>query len=219
MKKSEIQGGKSHYFSKRYLHASRWTTYSLLIRCILEIEPSNILEIGVGNHLVADILKKIGYSVRTLDIDKSLNPDYNMDVRSAALLDLKNKFDLIIASQVLEHIEYSDFLKVVYNLSLITKKLILTLPYTSLNAKFYSFIIKFPLFKRKMIFQWTRKFYFKKLPHISNSSHYWEIGEKNYPLRKIKKDIINNGWIIQKNFFNQNNPYHYFFILTSKKNK
>ncbi|MFX0186794.1 MAG: class I SAM-dependent methyltransferase [Candidatus Hodarchaeota archaeon] len=222
MSRNKNLSSRNKYFIKRYFTSKRWTTYSELIRCILEINPLNILEIGPGNGLVSDILKKIGYNVKTLDIDESLCPDYNMDIRDMTFLNLKDEFDLVIASQIFEHIKYEEFLSVINRCSLFTKILIITLPHTNLNSYFFSIDVNFPLLHQRN-FKFGFKIYRKKVFHdlstwrydIDNR-HYWVIGKKGYPLKKIKKDIVKNGWLIQDNFFNLKNPKHYFFILRSK---
>ena len=55
--------GRKKYFTKRYLNVNRWTTYSEIIKWVLTINPKSILEIGIGNRLVYDILKKIGFLI------------------------------------------------------------------------------------------------------------------------------------------------------------
>ena len=217
MNKKKIQNGRQKYYSRKYLHTHRWNTYSKLISCVLEINPLRILEVGFGNRLVSDILEKMGFFVKVLDNDKSLNPDYCMDIRDKAILKLKREFDLIIASQVLEHIKYSEFLEVIRHFSCITKDLIITLPYTNSNSYFFSFNLDFLLAKRfRLKLKSAFKVFLKKTSEIPNKFHLWEIGIKNYSLRKITQDIKNNGWIIKKRFLNENNPYHYFFVLVSK---
>lgn len=208
---------RENYFSKSYLSVNRWSTYSLLIQCVLELDPKKILEIGPGNRLVADILKKFGYNIKVLDINASLNPDYKIDIRNNSLIDLKGQFDLIIASQVLEHIKYPEFLDVMYNISLITSNSIITLPYFNKNSYFFSFNVNFPYFNKRIINRKGGfKLIYKKLPHFYNEVHEWEIGTIGFPLRKIKNSLKANGWIIKKSFFNEYYPYHYFFILNSR---
>ena len=68
--------------SKNYLKVRRWDTYSKIIRKVLEINPSKILEIGIGNQLVNNIIKLLHYEIKGLDVDESLNPDILMDVRN-----------------------------------------------------------------------------------------------------------------------------------------
>lgn len=218
LRKVSIQDGRKKYYTKRYINANRWTTYSEIIKLVLEIEPTNILEIGFGNRLVADILKKIGFSIKVMDNDKTLKPDLIMDVRDDSLLKFKNEFDLVIASQILEHIPYTDYLNVLKNISYISKSLIITLPYCSNHSLYISARLNIHLFGRyRLIINKGYKTYKKKLSNNHNPKHRWEIGTQGFPLRKIKKDIKKQGWEIFKNYFNNYYPYHYIFFLKSIK--
>ena len=206
--------------SKNTLSLGRWNTYEKLIKCAIQIQPSNILEIGIRNRIVSDVLEKLGFHVKTLDIDKSFNPDFLVDIKGDDILKIKEKFDLIIASQVFEHLEYAEFLKVLHKISSVSQKLLITLPYMHENSLFFALSIRLPLLKRKKIkLSSAFKYYTRKLTHSRNPEHHWEIGLKGFPLRRIKKDIKKNGWLISRHFLNIDNPYHYFFILTSKNKK
>ena len=56
-----------------------------------------------------------------------------------------------------------------------------------------------------------------KLPypkkHKFKEEHYWEIGKRGYPVKKIKKDIEKNRLNITKDFVVFENPLHHFFIV------
>jgi len=207
--KYDIQKKTEIYTSENYLNHKRWSSYSLIINEIIKIKPKTVLEIGPGNFIISAILKQMNIGVKTLDFDKHLNPDFVCDIS-----DYQNfpdeKFDCIIAAQVFEHIEYHDFINVLSNLKKHTNYLILSLPYTSANSIFINFSMHFPVFK---YFNFSIKIFFKKIKHIFNGQHYWEIGKKNFSLRKVKKDILKSGWKIERRYINQQNPYHYFFIL------
>ncbi len=182
-----------------------------MIRCVLVINLSSILEIGPGNGLISDILKRIGYNIKTLDINESLNPYYNMDIRNMDFRDLKDEFNLIITSEIFEHIKYREFLKTLKDISLITNLLIITLPHTNLNSYFFLIDINFPLFRQKN-YKFGFKINYKKVVHdfsrwrydIDNR-HYRVMGKKGYSLKKTKRDIKKNGWLIQDSFFNLKN--------------
>ena len=57
------------YFDQSYLSARRWSSYAIQIREAMLAKPKKILEIGPGNNIVTENLKKLGYEVKTLDID------------------------------------------------------------------------------------------------------------------------------------------------------
>jgi hypothetical protein len=207
----EKQIDSSIYFTDKYITDKRWSTYSGLVELVLKNRPKNILEIGPGNNILKNILLIFGFKIKTLDFDESVKPDYVMDVSSDELLKLKNEnFDFIIASEVLEHIEYKDFKKTLNNLKAIsTGKIILTLPYAYGNSKTINLRVG-----RRIKFQ--KRIFFKREKHKFNGQHYWEIGKKGFSLNKIKKDILNIGLEIDDCYLKEENYYHYFFILNKK---
>ncbi|MFX1517141.1 MAG: class I SAM-dependent methyltransferase [Promethearchaeota archaeon] len=204
-----VQVDKNHYSPKKYVTIQRWSTHYRVVKEVLNIGPNSILEIGPGNGLVTCILKKIGFNVKTLDFDSDLEPDYVIDIANNSLGNLGETFDLVIASQVLEHIRYSSFLKVMKNLSKMTNQVLLTLPDTNRRSKFLFLITNKFYFARKIV-------YFKRAKHIFEGQHYWEIGKKGYPLKRIKNDLMNCNWSIKKNYLNFENPYHRLLLLANK---
>lgn len=206
------QTDKEKYASADYMTPKRWSSYSIIIKEVLKIKPRSILEIGPGNGVVASALRQMGFFVKTLDFDDQLGPDYVADISDDDLIRKLggNKFDLVIAAEVLEHIHYEDFLKAIGNLARVSKKAIVSLPHTTDNSFFVSFIVKLPLVGQ---FSFAKKFIYRKKKHQFNDQHYWEIGKAGYPLRRIKQDIEKIGWKIEQGFLNQENHYHYFFIL------
>jgi hypothetical protein len=197
------------YMNENYFTQNRWSSYYLIINEIIKLKPKSILEIGPGNLLVSDILKRMNIDLKTLDFDENIKPDYLCDIsKFDNFPDLK--FDCIIASQVFEHIEYEYYIKALQNLKKNTDCLIISLPYTSEHSIFLYLKLYLPLIKQ---LKCSIKLYYKKIKHQYNGKHFWEIGKKFYSLRKIKKDIKNTGWKIAKSYINPENPYHYFFIL------
>jgi 2-polyprenyl-3-methyl-5-hydroxy-6-metoxy-1,4-benzoquinol methylase len=205
----EIQTDIENYSSENYLTQNRWSSYNLIINEIIKLKPRTVLEIGPGNFIVSEILKRMNIKVKTLDFDAKLNPDFVCDISDYKTFP-NEKFDCIIASQVFEHIKYEDFISTLKNLKENTDNIILSLPYTSQNSIFFHLHFFLPVIKQ---IRFSLKIYCKKVKHQFNGQHYWEIGKKFFSLRKIKKDIKNSGWKIMQNYINQQNPYHYFFIL------
>ncbi len=212
--KYPVQVNKSYYSLKSYLALKRLSTYCLLLLEIASLNPKKILEIGPGNHFLAKTLKLLNFKVKTLDFDPKVKPDYVMDISTDEILKLKKEgFDLIVASQVLEHIKYKDFLKTLRNLRIITPRLLLTLPYTRAGAMFLYLEFIIPLFKKRVSLQ--REIYYKRKRHQFMGEHYWEIGKVNFSLGRVRKDINKVGWKIIKSYFNRDHPYHYFLLLTN----
>ncbi|MHA2243709.1 MAG: class I SAM-dependent methyltransferase [Candidatus Hodarchaeales archaeon] len=203
----QVQVEKNHYSPEKYLTIKRWITHSNIVKEVLERNPRTILEIGPGNGLITSILKKIGFNVKTLDFEKDLKPDYLLDIASNSLGSLGESFDLIIASQVLEHIRYESFLKVMNNLNKITSQVLLTLPDTNRRSKFIYFLSNKVNLSKKIL-------YYKRAEHTFDGQHYWEIGKKGFSFNKIRKDLRKTNWYIKKNYLIPENPYHRLLFLT-----
>lgn len=205
----KIQTGIENFVSENYLNAGRWSSYLLIINEIIRLKPKTVLEIGPGNFIITDILKKMNITVKTLDFDERLNPDYICDIADYNNFP-EEKFDCIIAAQVFEHIKYKDYISTLKKIKKNTAALILTLPYTTKNSLFFNFNMYFPVLKQ---FKLSSKLIYKKTEHKFNGQHYWEIGKKGFDLKKIRKDIKQCNWKIIRRYINEQNPYHYFFIL------
>jgi len=88
-----------------YLSPRRYLSYYEQIRLLREMGAYSVLEIGIGNGIFRFIATRMGYYVRSVDIEGSLDPDivasliYSLPVR-------ENSFDLTVAFQVLEHLPF-----------------------------------------------------------------------------------------------------------------
>ncbi len=205
--KNKIQVNKDHY-EKGYDTSQRFQSYFVQINEVLKLKPKSVLEVGIGNKTVADYLSRRIENVKTLDFDKELNPDIVADVTNIPLKD--NSFDVVLCCEVLEHIPFEQFQKAQKELARVSKKyIVLSLPHFSHPI---SLSFKLPGLKQINISIYIP--HPKK--HKFNGEHYWEIGKKGYPCKKIKNILLKNFNII-KDFREKNNPYHHFFILEKKK--
>jgi SAM-dependent methyltransferase len=208
----EIKQVPTNFYVKEYENVFRFISYFYQVDLARKLKPKNVLEIGIGNKTVSNYLKHHGIKVDSCDYDKNLHPNYVGDIRNIPLED--NSYDLIMACQVLEHIPWKDLSKALNELKRVSRKyVIISLPYYSFGIEFVikipkigkrknylSFLIRIPLF-----------FYNKKL----TGGHYWEIGRKGTPLRKVRARIKNKFTII-KELRPLLNSYHHFFILKKK---
>lgn len=204
---TKIQVAKDHYFSLNYDTKQRWISYWYQINEILNQNPKNVLEIGVGNKTVSSYLKNVGIDVTTCDFDQSLAPDVVADVLKLPFK--KDSFDVVFCAEVLEHLPFSKFKKALDQIFKVTKKTaIITIPHFSLTNLYLGFkIIPFiPKIDLSLKIDLPVKHKFTK-------EHYWEIGKKNYPLPLIKNKIEKSGFAIEKSFYPKENPRHHFFVL------
>lgn len=195
------------YDFKKYVHLERWVSYWFQVREALLFKPESILVIGKGDGIVIDILKTYVKEIKVLDVDESLNVDIVSSVANIPIPD--EIFDIVLCAEVLEHLPFDKFEQCLKEINRISKKgAVISLPHFAPQIKFK---LKLPLideiaFAPKIICPITHKF---------NGEHYWEIGKKGYPIKKIKK-MIRKIFILKKDFVPFENQYHHFFILEKR---
>jgi len=201
----------SEYFSK-----DRFISYYHQLRLISSLgnNVQNILEIGIFNSLLTDLLKRNGYNVTTADVDPNVKPELVLDLTTDFILP-KDKFDAIVLFQVLEHLPYEQSEQALKKLAQATNKfLVISLPY---NTQYLTVQIKSSLFLEKP------KYLLLKVPQFGSrnpiyNQHYWEIGLKGYPKKRILNSVANAGLTVKQEFIDPVNPYHYFLVLEKTAN-
>lgn len=193
------------YYSSNYDDEKRWISYFYQIKEVLSFKPENILIIGKGNGLVSEYLKHNGIKVITLDIDESLKPDI---IASVLNMPFKgNNFSVVLCAQVLEHLPYDDFAKALSEIKKVAKNgAVISLPHFGPVIKFCLKIPFLPSFRFMVKLPYPKK-------HVFKGEHYWEMGKRGYPLRKIKAEIKKSGFIIKRSYILFENPLHHFFVL------
>ena len=194
-----------NYFSVDYDDKRRWASYWYQIREILDFNPKKVLIIGKGNGLVSEYLKLAGIKIVVLDIDETLKPNVIASVLKMPFVD--NEFDAVLCAQVLEHLLYEDFASAILEIKRVAKSgAVISLPHFGPAIRF---LLKLPLLPEIKLMI--------KLPypikHQFKGEHYWEIGKRSYPLRRIRNDIKKSGFTIENDYIVFENPLHHFFIL------
>lgn len=189
-----------------YSDKSRWVSYYHQISLVKSlINNGSVVEIGVGNKVVAKYLKTM-FDVATVDIIESLEPDYVASVEDLSMFQ-NESFDVALCAEVLEHLPFEKLLVCLSELGRITKQyVIISLPYWG-----YTFGLELRLPKLG-----TKIFKFKISgikKHKFNGQHYWEIGKKGYSLKLIKNKINEANFSIIRSFWDIHDPYHYYFVL------
>lgn len=202
------QVDKIAYDFLHYSHPGRFVSYYYQIAEVLAINPENVLEIGVGDGVFRDYIKNnTGISYMSIDVAEDLRPDVVGDVIKLPLID--ESFDVVCAFEVLEHIPFEQFEEALREIRRVARDMaILSLPHFGPPVKF---LLKLP-FLPEVSFAFKIPFLSK---HIFNGQHYWEIGKRGYPQKKIK-DILQKYFIIKKEFIPFENQYHHFFVLEKK---
>jgi 2-polyprenyl-3-methyl-5-hydroxy-6-metoxy-1,4-benzoquinol methylase len=204
-----------NHYKESYDNKERFISYfnqKNLVLSLIKKFPNpkdvKVLEIGKGNGFLDEYLRKNGVNIKTLDISPDLKPDIVGDILTINET-LKDKFDIVVCFETLEHIKYEDAVKAVEEISkLTTKYFIMSVPQYNL---YFSFWFKLPILQTiKYIFQ---------IPfpakHTFDGQHYWELGKAGYSVSKVR--------VMLKRFFNLNyeytdplDHYHHFFVLEKK---
>lgn len=194
------------YTKKKYNTKQRWVSYYLQSKLVQELLSSgSVLEIGIGSKVVHQYLKNL-YQVTTCDISEKLQPDVVGSVDDLSMFH-DSQFDLVLCAEVLEHIPFENVVRALSELKRVTKRFaILSLPYWGYT---FGFKVKLPLLGYRML-----KFKVTGIKrHVFNGEHYWEIGKRGYPLRRIVHMMQSAGFVVSRSFWDLDDPYHYYFIL------
>ena len=210
--KANIQVRKEHY---NFVQGSCLHLYNQ-VRDVFDVVKKNkiinprILIIGVGDNLLKIILEnKFKFTIKTIDIDPELEPDYVGSVDNLQKV-FSDKFDIVVCTHVLEHLPYKYFNKSLEQIKSISDYSLIYLPIAKFGLSFG--IGVYPLFFKKMYFLST--WFFKR--HNFDGQHYWEIGVRGNSLNKTRREI-KKYFNIEKEYNPENWLYSYNFILKSKK--
>jgi predicted SAM-dependent methyltransferase len=206
--KPKLQVLREHYF-ENYDTKERWMSYWYQINEVFRMKARKVLEVGIGNKTVSNYLKERGIEITTVDIDPSLNPDYVCSVTDLSRTFKPRTYDAIICAEVLEHLPFKRFRKALRELHKVSREwVLLSLPYA---GPAFCLSIKLPRVVRKDLKL--------KIPsnrtHKFDGEHYWEIGKKGYPLKKILK-IFEQNFDIVRTCLPPEHMYHIFFALKKK---
>jgi hypothetical protein len=205
---TDFQVEPNHFYSQEYDNKIRFISYWHQIDEVLSLHPEEILEIGVGNKFFTKYLKDRGLRVTTLDLDSRLDPDVLANVLEIPFLD--DCFEVITCFELLEHLPYTSFLLALKELNRVAKSnVILSLPDVTTVYRVY---IELPRIRPIKIM--IRHPIPRPSVHRYDGQHHWEIGKRNFPLKKIENEIISSGFKIIKTYRIFEYPYHRFFLLS-----
>jgi hypothetical protein len=207
--KPEKQYSREFYY-KGYDDLIRFISYYYQIHLIRELKVKNVLEIGIGNKTVSHYLRHNGFEVTTCDCNEKLAPDLVGDIRRLPCP--ADSYDVVMACQILEHLPWDEVLLALTELQRITRRyVVISLPVKSM---YFELVLKWPLIRKLIgrpfldIFLSLPLAIFRRCSH----HHHWEIGIKNYSIRKIRK-TLRKHFRITKEVRPVLNPLHHFFVL------
>ena len=201
------QVDKNAYEFERYVGIDRWASYHYQLREIFAQKPDSVLEIGVGDRVVGNILNDHSIAYTSADIAEDLLPDVVADVTALPFADAS--FDVVCAFEVLEHLPFEQFERALAELARVSRRaVLLSLPHFGPSVRLE---FKIPCVPRI-------RFAFKiplPMKHTFNGQHYWEIGKRGFPISRIR-DILSKQFRIEREFVPFENQYHHFFVLKKK---
>lgn len=194
------------YDSKR-----RFASYWHQINEIAVCKPTRVLEVGVGTGFVSRCLRDRGISIVTCDVDPETKPDVVASIMHLPFP--SGAFEVVAACEVLEHLPYEDALAGLRELLRVSARwVIISLPDATPIA-----CIQFPIpYIKKIKILLSIPYLFPPRHQTTKHGHYWEIGKRGHPLKKILDDIRLSGFNIKKTYRVFENPYHRFFVLEKK---
>jgi hypothetical protein len=200
---------KERYHTDEYFTHAQFISFSEQVRLVHSMNRKDILEIGIGNGIVSDFLRKSGLNVTTFDINPNLNPDVMGSVTDLIEIFQQRKFDLIICAEVLEHMPFERFEQAISNIAGTTNEYaILTLPRAQrviLDIQLSIKIAKLPYIEKGL---------FLSIPNSNiPTAHHWELdSSKETKLKAIDAILKEHFMILDSNRFRFRSRHHYFIL-------
>jgi len=188
----------------------RWSSYWIqLEHAVPAIRHGRVLEVGVGNRLVASYLRTVaGAEVTTVDIDPRLGPDVVSDAARLPFDD--GAFGCVIACQILEHMPWEQSVLALRELRRVARHGIISVP----NAKrwFLQMFLGVGT-RRARVLALDAGRLALRARQKSTPTHFWELNLDGVSTDHFLAALRNTGWTTRAEFRNPDNPYHHFFIL------
>jgi SAM-dependent methyltransferase len=207
------QVDKSHYCFDNYISKKRWISLWHQLDEVLSLQPENVLEVGPGPGMFKKMAAVFGLTVKTIDVDPDLAPDYVASVTNLPFQD--HDFDCVCAFQVLEHLPYAQALEAFEEMVRVSKKnIVISLPDAK---KLYYYHFTIPKIGTKQVF--LPRPPLKPVLHHFDGQHYWEINKKGYVLKDIIADFCSHNVELIKTYRVKEYLYHRFFVFEKQRNQ
>ena len=202
------QVSKEVYNFFRYCGRDRFASYHYQLTEILREKPQSVLEVGVGDSVVASYMKHNTTVVyTTVDIADDVGADAIGSITALPFPDAS--FDVVCAFEVLEHLPFEKLDTALFELTRVAKsRVLISVPHFGPPLKF-SFKIPF-LSEVRLAWKFPLS-----IRHVWNDQHYWELGKRDYSVRRFRMHL-EKLFTIEREFIPFENQYHHFFILTPK---
>ncbi len=216
---NEADISKEHYFDRKYLKRERMYSFVEQLEVAKKYlgEQGSLLEVGKGNGFVSGFLKNyLGYeTVKTVDVNESLQPDFVDDIISPSVLQ-PNQFDVVSCFEVLEHMPFEKSCLAVQNMARIARKYVLI----SVPDMRYFISARLTVFgtlpiRLGKLFS-TRRFRNKN--KTFGADHFWEIGFEDpenhvrYSAAYVRSELF-RGLNVIADYRDIAVPWHHYYVL------
>lgn len=186
------------YFEK--LDFINWYRYFFIVKALCAQKPKTVLEIGPGEKTIMHVIEPFVEKYETFDINNKLEPTYVGDVRVNEKK-LHNRYDAVIAADILEHIPFNDIQVSLENLQSYLKKggrAHITIPHRASNFMFMTPTQVPHAFRIPTGFLSLGSFYrrFIKRKIWIDPDHEWETGDGHHKIKDVEAKIKAAGFKI-----------------------
>ena len=201
----EKQVGKDAYSLEEYGGVDRFASYHYQLKEICAAKPGSMLEIGVGDNVVASYIRRntdIAYT--SLDIADDLGADVIGSVTDIPLPD--GSYDIVCAFEVLEHLPFSEFERALREMRRVARThVLISIPHFGPPVKFLLKLPFLPEMRCAFKIPFPRR-------HAFNGQHHWEVGKRGYAPSAVRS-VIRSLFVIEREYVPFENQYHHFFVL------
>jgi Methyltransferase domain len=224
---SPVQVARDHYQFAAFEKPTRFQLYYHVAHTVTGLRPRTVLEVGPGSGIVTAALRFDGIAVTTLDFDRKLRPGVCADIRRLPFG--PGAFDVVLASQVLEHLPPDDLDETLAALARTARShVVISVPYNRHHvALALSVKVNRYLYFGGRVNRWLQRHgnvYWNfgvpqsRRPFRPNGEHHWELGYKEYPVTWFRERLA--PWFeIRREFRVPQSPYHYVFVLACRPDR
>ncbi len=204
----EMSLRREEYFSDHYFSMVQLASQAQQIHDIHNLNPTDVIEIGIGNGFTSQFLRMAGYDVTTADINGDLKPDYVAPLGDLPALTNGRQFSLVACCEVLEHMPWEEFEHSIATMRKLSPNLYLTLPN---YAKFFGFsgFLDIPRIRRLMNIG-----AYLPIPRKISAEHFWEVGSSRATSASAIKAILRRHYPNVRDYSYRLNRYHHAFVCS-----
>ncbi len=192
-----------------------WMRYAAIVKELTNQKPQSVLEAGPGEGVIKNVMKNFVEKYDTLDVNSKLSPTYEGDVRDPKN-ELREKYNCVIAADILEHIPFGDLEKALKNLHSYLKnggQALITIPHRTWFVSGMSWLFNY----RELMLRapdWLRTFYHRFVRRRKSNpidpDHEWEIGDGKHSVKDVEDKMGNASFKMGKR---EKLPYVDFWVL------